>query len=193
MSGSQILPSISQLTPPTHSKANLLQWVPAAAPAQPAVLLWQESARWCSWGGMMGKVTSGISLRASSPASGIPHNLSRLSQTKKQDLQERDEGGRWEQSASRMLCEPRSLHNHAGFPGMGCKGETGWGCVCEPAHSLLPGSLKRAQHWQFGKEPRCWRDVTIWKLFFLWQIAMVAVRFHRGQMECVFMGVWSWN
>lgn len=41
-----------------------------------------------------GKVSSGISLRASSPAPGIPHNLSTLSQTKSRRRRKRmKEGG----------------------------------------------------------------------------------------------------
>ena len=42
----------------------------------------------------MYKVSTAISLRASAPASGIPHKLSKLSQMKNQDQEEGDEGGR---------------------------------------------------------------------------------------------------
>jgi len=39
------------------------------------------------------EVSTGISLRDSSLASGIPHNLSKMSQVKKQDREEGGEGG----------------------------------------------------------------------------------------------------
>lgn len=126
----------------------------------------------------MYKVSTGILLWASSPTSSVPHNLSKLSQMKNQDREEGDEGGRWKETASQILYEHRSLHNHSGFQKLGCKYEAGAGFVVyEPAHLLLPGSLKRAQYWQLRKEPCYWRDLTIWKLFFLWQITTLAVSF----------------
>lgn len=126
----------------------------------------------------MCKVSTGISLRASSSASSIPHNTSKLSEMKKQGQEEGDEGDRWKEAASQMLYEHRSLHNRAVFWRLGCKDEAGAGfTVHEPAHPLLPGSLKRAQYWQLGEEPCCWRDLTIWKLFLLWQITTLSVSF----------------
>lgn len=43
---------------------------------------------------LMCKVSTGISLPASSPASGIPHHPSKLSQMKNQGWEEGDKGGR---------------------------------------------------------------------------------------------------
>lgn len=192
MPGWQVLPGIAQLPSPSRSMANLLQWVSAAAPAQPAVLLCWEPARWCSWGGqLMCKVTSGISLRASSPLLWHP------TQSKHAVTNEKaGPGGRgWRREVrvnctsdaawAQMLTQPRRLSRD------GLQGRNRLG-LCLWASSFTPT-------WQPEKSTALtiWEGTTLLErrdnleVVFPVTNSNPSCKIHRGQIECVFMGVWS--
>lgn len=131
---------------------SLFRWMSAAAPAQPLMLLYQESARWCSWGGSRRvKFAPRFRSRPLPPAPRIT-SASCYKWKTRTGRKDTKEGGK-RKLHLQALCERGCLHKRADFRRLGFSR----GCFhcIEASCSLLPGSLKRAQYWQRRREPCC--------------------------------------
>lgn len=152
MSGSQVLPSIfiAYITNLWHGKL-----------AQPAVLLCWSQLDGAHGVAAMRKVSSGISLRASSPDAGIPHNLGTLSQNEKAG----PGGTGWRREVrvncisdtvwAQILTQPRWL-SRAGLRGRNRLGLCVWAIYSylaawkEHSTDSLGRSPVVGETWQFG-------------------------------------------